>query len=109
VIGLYRFLFAIILPVLVLLFVVVFFFGQTKNFAQIVSETISCRHSELTRVPSISNVKIDSALGKIEEVCPKCTPAITDIRIGVSELSYAAQSAIHSRSIDCERFQANDG
>jgi len=101
VIGIYRVLFDIILPLMALLFVLVYLYDQTEAFVKEASTNIVCPREELIMLPEIANDKINSSLEEIAVMCPKCDPAIQDVKKSMLMVSENTQPNV-SNWFNCD-------
>jgi len=70
-----------------LLYVWFFVFDQTSKFVEVAAKKIVCPRKELTTFPETTKDGINSSIEEIAGMCPKCEPAIKDLKKGLELLS----------------------
>ncbi len=93
IIGIYRAFFDVILPILALLYVCFFVFEHTSKFVDVAAKTIVCSPKKLTKLEKKQD-EINSSIEEIAGMCPKCDPAIQDLKKGLELLSGDKQLSV---------------
>ena len=106
IVGMYRSIFDVILPIAAFVFIISNCWQQTEIFINKTANKLFCDRAVQANIPEISHQKILESLNDLEKSCPKCSYAITDIKNTVDMVDIS-KFEFNWKAMQCEPNGSN--